>query len=540
MILGSPANVLDFGAIQTSVNANSNTYVPAGTYDITNPILLNQNNKITGDGERLTIIHNIGTSQAVTTPTSTPGGTKSYAQGMINFQITGTNTTTPFAQALFVQQTGNTSWEKGIIQNHNTLVDLKGAVGTTLKDVFLVDGTNGLRTNGINSMDATNLTNFTGGGIITTDTAVVINGVTKALHFNETDFGTNNSLYNDFGVNDVLNLVFRNCWFEGNTITDLGISNSPVVDSCYMVGEITFAGGFAPTFNNITINGSGNFQQFYTNPEIAYTTVTGQTFNNVGQHGLSLTMPKIGAASTPVDRYAPQQTAQSALIGELGGTLFGYSQPLQNLIGNKVSVTTFDPAGYWPYGGATVTIGQVDMYGGTGATKLQIGSGNGTHGSSSITTSSGKWYVVQMAFKMVAANESIGFYAQSQGGTLDKRNSYQIPDTNLRVVHMLLKADNTAVRLFIALPTSGVIVERICMFEGQELKPMIKEGANYNLPFLMEFNNVVSYSAAAPITGTWAVGDRVYAITPTSGGTPGWVCTTAGTPGSWKAMANLA
>lgn len=45
---------------------------------------------------------------------------------------------------------------------------------------------------------------------------------------------------------------------------------------------------------------------------------------------------------------------------------------------------------------------------------------------------------------------------------------------------------------------------------------------------------------AFPTTGTWAQGDKVWNSTPSSGGTPGWVCTVAGTSGTWKAMANVA
>lgn len=45
---------------------------------------------------------------------------------------------------------------------------------------------------------------------------------------------------------------------------------------------------------------------------------------------------------------------------------------------------------------------------------------------------------------------------------------------------------------------------------------------------------------AAPTTGTWAVGDTVWNTNPAAAGAPGWVCTTAGTPGTWKAMASLA
>ncbi len=50
----------------------------------------------------------------------------------------------------------------------------------------------------------------------------------------------------------------------------------------------------------------------------------------------------------------------------------------------------------------------------------------------------------------------------------------------------------------------------------------------------------IIFSTQTPTTGTWAVGDICYNTTPVAGGAPGWVCTTAGTPGTWKAMANLA
>ena len=47
-------------------------------------------------------------------------------------------------------------------------------------------------------------------------------------------------------------------------------------------------------------------------------------------------------------------------------------------------------------------------------------------------------------------------------------------------------------------------------------------------------------ASAIPTTGTWAQGDVVFNTAPAAGGTPGWVCVTSGTPGTWKAMANIA
>jgi hypothetical protein len=46
--------------------------------------------------------------------------------------------------------------------------------------------------------------------------------------------------------------------------------------------------------------------------------------------------------------------------------------------------------------------------------------------------------------------------------------------------------------------------------------------------------------AAAPTTGSHEVGEIVYNIAPTAGGNIGWVCTTAGTPGTWKTFGAIA
>ncbi len=41
-------------------------------------------------------------------------------------------------------------------------------------------------------------------------------------------------------------------------------------------------------------------------------------------------------------------------------------------------------------------------------------------------------------------------------------------------------------------------------------------------------------------SGTWAVGDKVWNTTPVAGGTVGWVCTTAGSPGTFKTFGTIA
>jgi hypothetical protein len=47
------------------------------------------------------------------------------------------------------------------------------------------------------------------------------------------------------------------------------------------------------------------------------------------------------------------------------------------------------------------------------------------------------------------------------------------------------------------------------------------------------------YMSAAPTANVWEVGDTVYNSSPTAGGFIGWVCTLAGTPGTWKTFGSV-
>jgi hypothetical protein len=50
---------------------------------------------------------------------------------------------------------------------------------------------------------------------------------------------------------------------------------------------------------------------------------------------------------------------------------------------------------------------------------------------------------------------------------------------------------------------------------------------------------IEQYGSAAPGSGTWAVGDRVQQSLPAAGSPKGWICTVAGTPGTWVSEGNL-
>jgi hypothetical protein len=49
-----------------------------------------------------------------------------------------------------------------------------------------------------------------------------------------------------------------------------------------------------------------------------------------------------------------------------------------------------------------------------------------------------------------------------------------------------------------------------------------------------------SYGLAAPSAGTWRRGDIVWNYSPAASGTVGWICVTAGSPGTWKTWGTIA
>ena len=57
---------------------------------------------------------------------------------------------------------------------------------------------------------------------------------------------------------------------------------------------------------------------------------------------------------------------------------------------------------------------------------------------------------------------------------------------------------------------------------------------------LNSWNPIVTFGTAIPTTGTWTLGSIIYDSTPTAAGNVGWVCVTAGTPGTWKTFGTIA
>jgi hypothetical protein len=105
---------------------------------------------------------------------------------------------------------------------------------------------------------------------------------------------------------------------------------------------------------------------------------------------------------------------------------------------------------------------------------------------------------------------------------------------DIRLVYPLAtpSANPTNVGLSIgtATATGDLLIYQLELWIGKSLP-------NVTMPSYPQ--NVQTYAAAAPTVGQWARGDIVTNNTPAVGSPKSWICTVAGTPGTWVSSGNL-
>jgi hypothetical protein len=175
------------------------------------------------------------------------------------------------------------------------------------------------------------------------------------------------------------------------------------------------------------------------------------------------------------------------------------------------------------------------------------GTGAVTGTTSGVTGSAGQWLVASWLLRrMSAAGEGVDPYITLLPDS-DPARKVDIPINNYRfywtggewsliTVAARLTATMTTLQYNLfphnISPTAGWV--------SRFLRPLLYtvDDVNKVLPFIN--NKLAESGTAAPTTGAWLVGDKVWNSAPAVDGSnmiiTGWVCTTAGTPGTWLPM----
>ena len=133
----------------------------------------------------------------------------------------------------------------------------------------------------------------------------------------------------------------------------------------------------------------------------------------------------------------------------------------------------------------------------------------------------------QIQFGVISNAATIGAYGFTAATSSDQIVTLTIP--------FRLIAEATSVGLSIGTVGVTSISDPIEIYHLE-----IYRGGNFpngyrtGYPSRLEF-----YATAAPVNGTWAVGDRAFNSAPAIGQPKSWVCTVAGTPGTWASEGNL-
>ncbi|MBK7366268.1 MAG: right-handed parallel beta-helix repeat-containing protein [Nitrosomonas sp.] len=130
-----------------------------------------------------------------------------------------------------------------------------------------------------------------------------------------------------------------------------------------------------------------------------------------------------------------------------------------------------------------------------------------------------------------------------------------LTDSDARIQSIKTTTANYAVRL--PAPVAGKIKEFLITCASDSTKNLVirdstnavtyanlapgntvsawNDGVNNYVKMLMPGDRLnIIYSSSAPVSGSFSLGDIVYNTSPSAGGFVGWICTQAGTPGTWK------
>lgn len=565
MIQGAPVNVLDYGAdptgvadstvaIQAAIDSDKgNVFFPKGIYRVTSTInITGVSPSIYGVGKRF----NVGLHSTILIDHAGVG-IKIFDQSLIATEIKDLEIR---RSSSFIGQGVNlqfdnlplggsstvsvTNAERLHIADGDVGILCRGLIYGTFDSVVVQGNKTGIYFPGdIDPFPMCNGTNFSNVNIYNTPSGgygIRMAGNTgRNIFFNScsienTEFGT--SIYIEPGT-DVQNLVFNGLWLEsigpmrlegGDWIyfnnSRFSTSSNPIATTATFASNVFLNGSYCGSANNLITNVLVDQTNYYAN---------GRQGFGVGQYTQSNYR---GNSYTPA--VSSQQISGTSVVSavEQSGRL------LQNYIANwNIPGSTA-----WSKSNATNLQTETDPLGGSTAY-----SWNGqvfTSGLSSIGTGNihfafwvqGKGYV--RFSNLNGTNESA-----AMGIRIDS-------DDWVRIVSRINNSENFTSVFSLTLTAdtpNGLKIWRPGAYAGVssvDTRPTqaqsIYQGGDIDYatyPYgSRNGNNFTVYGSAAPSAGTWIVGDKVINTAPVAGGTVGWVCTTSGSPGTWKTFGSIA
>jgi hypothetical protein len=343
---------------------------------------------------------------------------------------------------------------------------------------------------------------------------------------------------------------FTNLTVHDNNVSDLGATGIPI--------EINWAQKFSITNNIVTGVGTRGISM----GNLFDGVVSGNTIHDQSMYGIELnTLTRVAVVGNYINGCASGMSGTAGIdllieANQISNTLSTYATPhgifLQTTIGKRITIQ----------GNYFLDIATAGIKISTASEDVTVR--NNTFIWSSTATTAGALIAVQVygwQRGLVEGNvihtalagtggTTVGLIHVGAGGSLDVRIRRNILRSTTGAVLAiggivvagiaaagLVIEDNEVVQLGSGVLTPTVTNDDVTVSGNKTLTCTTPE--NLKATHIRR-TKVVYEATAAPTAGTWRVGDIVWNSTPAASGVPGWMCVTAGTPGTWKAMAALA
>jgi hypothetical protein len=563
MITGAPASVIDFGAdptgsvdsttaIQAAINSLTVGVVvfPAGTYKVSAKIILKSNVSLTGNSATLTYATPFEDDQGFLTDNGAAIENVNI-EGII-FDGNGTWTSTPFVNPYSAgNSVGFTNGQRGIrLDNTSTKnIVVKNNVFTGLEQGFY----SGACTNIIIT---DNIFETIGTAAINTSCqfSTIANNVIRGILGNQTNAGVTSIAASQF-ADGIYFYGAKNVSVSGN-----------VIENCIRIG-VVLEGDGVTLCSNISVTGNSlkNFNScrgtefnaaiWSEGGKTDYTcSATGNVCDNTGavagtngsfgilgtrltMTGNTITAFGIGITSRELRAFnnTIQNSGQSGI--QLGGQLAGQTSAL---VGNHLSNN----------GACGILIpqsrGQIHIAGNMIIDNGQTTANPQNYSGIAIERYYNDQKVVIVGNTFISSADEGDTTGQLRsitgvaGGDFSRttdwvRNNQFIftgsfttaYPSNLSVEPCSFGYDNTSGTIFkyTLMPINGNMDSKMRQPDG--------DGDSAGYPYM------VGFATAIPVSGTYRQGDYLLNSVQTSGQPFGWVCTTSGTPGTWKIISTV-
>lgn len=533
MITGEVGNALDYGAdntgiadstaaIQAAVDSGKSTiFLPAGTYNVTDTIVVPPNVSVVGEGEA-TIIDATGISTS-STPVMTQTGsvsntttlTGNIGVGVVSFAVTST---TGMTVGGWISLYGNTAnswsgpWDGTRDYRKNTFFQIIEINGTT---VTVSEPTN---------------TSFQSASTVVS----VINPTTAVFRDFKILANTSN-LASGLSVDYGLNVLIENVVCYGGDISSLACTRS--IHTSFKNCSVYLDAASSSYQYGIAINTSD-----FTVVDDCDIYATRHAVAIVGDQARrsKIVNSRLRAEQYAADAHgnADDLIYENCVISGGGGILFAGRDV--SYINCKISSFNTIPIVLATeiYGGNQTIQGcELVWYG----TSLPAGFSPVDFSQSNTINTYTK---EDVALNIIDNKFDFPNYTTPDYFIRTRNTSaYEI---NFNVVNNFVYYQNlfSFVR-YEGAPTGGdagyAVVSNNVVMDASSSYYTFEAGSGASGYATAKLNLTNTYSAsAAPSSGYWNRGDIVWNTAPTAGGVPGWVCVTSGNPGTWKAMANLA